>query len=303
MTIIRKRLLFPALLLWLPIAARAELPEAEPVPGGIAIVTVAPGSAAAPQVRFDGERVMVVRENSAWQAVVGLSLSLTPGEQKLDVTDPADGAHRTVSFQLLPKRYPVQHITLTNKRMVDPTAEDMKRITRDQVAINRAFSTWTNDLPDDLRFSLPAQGRFSSGFGLRRFFNNEPRQPHAGLDIAAPAGTPITAPAAGTVIETGNYFFNGNTVFIDHGQGLISMYNHLSRIDVTAGMHVRRGQRIGLVGKTGRVTGPHLHWTLSLNNARVDPLLFLPPEVRVEASEHRPTPPAKPAEPHPRSGG
>ena len=197
----------------------------------------------------------------------------------------------------------MQHITLANKRMVDPTAEDMKRIVRDQVAINSAFSTWTDDLADDLRFSLPAHGRFSSGFGLRRFFNNEPRQPHAGLDIAAPVGTPVTAPAAGTVIETGNYFFNGNTVFIDHGQGLISMYNHLSRIDVTAGMHVRRGQRIGLVGKTGRVTGPHLHWTLSLNNARIDPLLFLPPEIRVEASEHRPTSPAKPAEFRPRSGG
>ena len=301
--IIRKNLILPVLLLWLPFAARAELPEAEPVPGGIAIVTVAPGSATPPQVHFGGERVMVVRQNNAWQAVVGLALSLTPGEQTLDVTDPADGTHRTVTFQLLPKRYPVQHITLTNKRMVDPNAEDMKRIVRDQEAINRAFATWTDDLADDLRFSLPAHGRFSSGFGLRRFFNNEPRQPHAGLDIAAPAGTPITAPAAGTVIETGNYFFNGNTVFIDHGQGLISMYNHLSRIDVTAGMHVRRGQRIGLVGKTGRVTGPHLHWTLSLNNARVDPLLFLPPEVRIEAREHRPTSPAKPIERFPRTGG
>ena len=302
MTII-SRLLLTALLLWLPLAARAELPEAEPVPGGIAIVTVAPGSAGAPQVRFGGERVMVVRQNNAWQAVVGLALDLKPGEQKLDVTDPADGTHRTVAFQMLPKRYPVQHITLSNKRMVDPTAEDMKRIVRDQEAINRAFGTWTDDVADDLRFSLPAHGRFSSGFGLRRFFNNEPRQPHAGLDIAAPAGTPITAPAAGTVIETGNYFFNGNTVFIDHGQGLISMYNHLSRIDVTAGTHVRRGQRIGLIGKTGRVTGPHLHWTLSLNNARVDPLLFLPPEVRVEAREHRPTVPAQPADRHPRTGG
>lgn len=302
MTILERPWLF-VLPLLLPVAALAELPQAEPVPGGIAIVTVASGSAAPPQVRFGGERIMVVRQNNTWKAVVGLALSLTPGEQKLDVTDLADGTHRTVSFQLLPKRYPAQHITLTDKRMVEPTAEDMKRIVRDQEAINRAFGTWTDDLVDDLRFSLPTHGRFSSGFGLRRFFNNEPRQPHAGLDIAAPAGTPITAPAAGTVIETGDYFFNGKTVFIDHGQGLISMYNHLSRIDVTAGMHVQRGQRIGLVGKTGRVTGPHLHWTLSLNNARVDPLLFLPPEVRIEARERRPTSPAPPADGHPRTGG
>lgn len=282
-------------LLLLPFVAAAELPQAEPVPGGIAIVTVAPGSAAAPLVRFDGHRVMVVRQNASWQAVVGLALTLPPSEQELEVTDPANGTRRTVSFQVLPKEYQVQHITLADKRQVDPTAEDMKRIVRDQEAINRAFGTWTNDLADDLRFSLPTHGRFSSGFGLRRFFNNQPRQPHSGLDIAAPVGTLITAPAAGTVIETGDYFFNGNTVFIDHGQGLVSMYNHLSRIDVRVGMHVQRGQRIGAVGKTGRVTGPHLHWTLSLNNARIDPLLFLAPEIRVQAGKHLPTAPAGPA--------
>jgi murein DD-endopeptidase MepM/ murein hydrolase activator NlpD len=298
-----ERLRLLALLLFLPVVAAAALPQAEPVPGGIAIVTVAPGSAATPLVRFDGQRVMVVRENASWKAVVGLALTLAPGEQELEITDPENDTRRTVSFQVLPKLYQVQHITLANKRQVNPTAEDMKHIVRDQEAINRAFGTWTNDLADDLRFSLPAQGRFSSAFGLRRFFNNQPRQPHSGLDIAAPEGTPISAPAAGTVIETGDYFFNGNTVFIDHGQGLISMYNHLSRIDVSTGMHVQRGQRIGAVGKTGRVTGPHLHWTLSLNNARVDPLLFLAPEMRIQAGKHLPTSPTTPAGSHPRNGG
>jgi murein DD-endopeptidase MepM/ murein hydrolase activator NlpD len=297
-----ERPLLLALLLLVPFVAAAALPQAEPVPGGIAIVTVAPGGATAPLVRFDGRRVMVVRQNVSWQAVVGLALTLAPGEQELEVTDPANGTHRTVSFQVLPKQYQAQHITLANKRQVNPTAEDMKRIVHDQEAINHAFGTWTNDLADDLRFSLPTHGRFSSGFGLRRFFNNQPRQPHSGLDIAAPVGTPITAPAAGTVIETGNYFFNGNTVFIDHGQGLISMYNHLSRIDVSVGTHVLRGQRIGAVGRTGRVTGPHLHWTLSLNNARVDPLLFLAPEIRIQAGKHLPTLPTRPAADRPRNG-
>jgi murein DD-endopeptidase MepM/ murein hydrolase activator NlpD len=110
---------------------------------------------------------------------------------------------------------------------------------------------------------------------LRRFFNGEPRNPHAGVDIAIAEGTPAWAPADGTVVQTGDYFFNGRTVMIDHGNGVISMLCHLSRIEVKAGDRVRQGQTIGRVGKTGRATGPHLHWTVSINNARVDPLLLL----------------------------
>ncbi|MEK7304192.1 MAG: peptidoglycan DD-metalloendopeptidase family protein [Pseudomonadota bacterium] len=269
----RNALLLAVLIL--PLVATAELPQSSPVPGGIAIIAVGPDSAQTPLIQFQQQRVLVVRANGMWQAVVGLPLSLDTGEQKLDISE--RGATRTLAFQVLPKQYETQYLTLANKRQVDPTAEDLKRITREQALSIHAFATWSEVLSDDLRFDLPAPGRFSSAFGLRRFFNNQARQPHSGLDIAAPEGTPITAPAAGTIIETGNYFFNGNTVFIDHGQGLISMYNHLSRVSVKKGVRVARGQRIGTVGKTGRVTGAHLHWTVSLNNARVDPLLFLSP--------------------------
>ena len=145
-----------------------------------------------------------------------------------------------------------------------------------QEIIRQAFATWTDLSLKSLQFSLPVRGRISSVFGLRRFFNNEPRQPHSGIDIAGPVGTPVTAPLAGTVVEIGEYFFNGKTVFIDHGQGLISMFNHLSRIQVERGARVNTGEKIGEIGMTGRVTGPHLHWTVSLNNSRVDPALFLP---------------------------
>ncbi len=286
--------------LCLPLAATAELPQSSPVPGGIAIIAVGPDSAPTPLVQFQKQRVLVVRAHGIWQAVVGLPLTLEAGEQQLDISE--RGAARTLAFQVLPKQYETQYLTLANKRQVDPTAEDLKRITREQALSNHAFATWSEVLADDLRFDLPAHGRFSSAFGLRRFFNNQARQPHSGLDIAAPEGTPVLAPAAGTVIETGNYFFNGNTVFIDHGQGLVSMYNHLRRISVKKSAHVERGQRIGAVGKTGRVTGAHLHWTVSLNNARVDPMLFLSPAAQAGALPFTPTAPAAPVGMTPNGG-
>src|SRR3989344_3567137 len=129
--------------------------------------------------------------------------------------------------------------------------------------------------PSNLLFDKPVNGPLSSPFGLRRFFNGEERNPHSGLDFAANSGTPIKAPAAGKVILTGDYFFNGKTVFIDHGQGLISMFCHLSAIGVKVGDEIPRGGVVGKVGATGRATGPHLHWNVSLNDARVDPAIFI----------------------------
>ena len=139
---------------------------------------------------------------------------------------------------------------------------------------------WTEYFRASLRAALPEQwqsplsGRYSSSFGKRRVLNGQPRSPHSGLDIAAPEGTPVESIAAGRVAAVGDYFFNGQTVMVDHGQGLISMYCHLSEIDVALGEEVTPDSVVGKVGKTGRVTGAHLHLSVSLNNARVDPLLF-----------------------------
>jgi murein DD-endopeptidase MepM/ murein hydrolase activator NlpD len=159
--------------------------------------------------------------------------------------------------------------------MVHPDAEALERINRERPVIRRALATWTEADEVPLSFDLPVRNRQTSAFGLRRYINNEPRNPHRGLDIAGATGTPIHAPADGVIIETGDYYFNGKTVFMDHGQGLLSMFAHMSRIDVEPGQLIRRGEKVGEVGATGRVTGPHLHWSVSLNGTMVNPRMFL----------------------------
>ncbi|MCR4301564.1 MAG: peptidoglycan DD-metalloendopeptidase family protein [Sulfuricaulis sp.] len=245
------------------------------MPGGIAIVPVAPDTEPVPLVHYDNQRVLVMPHAGKWQAVVGLPLSLSPGPQTLHVGSGTE-RKREISFDVRSKVYAEQRLTIENRRLVEPSAEDLARIEQETEVIRAVFTTWSEFPFKFLQFRPPAQGRLSSLFGLRRFFNNEPRQSHSGIDIAAPTGTPVVAPLGGIVVETGEYFFNGKTVFLDHGQGLICMFNHLSRILVERGKRVETGEKIGEIGMTGRVTGPHLHWTVSLNNSRVDPEIFLP---------------------------
>jgi murein DD-endopeptidase MepM/ murein hydrolase activator NlpD len=261
------------------------LPHTAAVPGGITLVDVGPVSLTPPIVHYGKKRVMVLANQDRWQAVVGIPLSAKPGEHRLTLK----GHKAPLRFQVATKDYAEQHITIKDKRKVNPTALDMKRITRERGRINQALRHWRAQAGVQTRFVPPVSGPLSSPFGLRRFFNEQPRKPHSGIDIAAPAGTPIRAPAAGRIIETGEFFFNGNSVFIDHGQGLITMYCHMSRIDVKPGQEVAQGEAIGAVGQTGRVTGPHLHWGVSLNDARVDPTLFFDnPGIFLEESGETP---------------
>jgi len=257
----------------------APLPQAEPVPGGVAVVPLGPDSGRAPRATFDGDRVMVLKDERRWLAVVGIPLDAKPGTYAVRVKN------RSLSFTVQDKQYAVQRVTIKNRRKVDPTALDLKRIRRESKVIHAALGAWHRSTSVPLRFDLPVLGPVSSPFGLRRIFNGEPRAPHSGIDIAVPAGTPIRAPAPGRVAAVGDFFFDGKMVMIDHGQGLVTMYGHMEKILVKKGQRVARGEVIGLVGQTGRATGPHLHWGVSLNNARVDPTLFLSPESLAKLEE------------------
>ncbi len=267
----RSLLLLLALLIALPAHAEGFLTRLlnKPVPGGVAVVDL--GSAPkAPRALYQGKPVLVVREDGQrWIAIVGVPLGTATGLQQLEV----DGTQ--VAFTVGGRSYREQHITLKNQRQVNPNPEDLKRIERELAEQNAAYRIFRPEQPSNLLFDKPVDGPLSSPFGLRRFFNGEERNPHSGLDFAVPTGTPVKSPAAGVITLVGDYFFNGKTVFIDHGQGLVSMFCHLSAIDVKVGDRVVRGQPVGKVGSTGRSTGPHLHWNVSLNDVRVDPAIFI----------------------------
>lgn len=249
-------------------AAPKDLPFLpSPVPGGIAVVAL-PKTEQAPEVRYRGERVLVRRNGKTWQAIVGLPLAAKVGPDTLE----ADG--HPVPFTIVPKRYPEQRLTLKNPRFVNPDPEDAARIVREQALLGPVWQAWPTDRVATLRFEQPTPGRRTASFGMRRILNGEARNPHPGLDIAAPRGRAVQAPADGLVLLTGSFFFSGNTVMIGHGEGVVSMLCHLEDIRVEQGQTLRQGDLIGHVGSTGRATGPHLHWSLSLNNARVDPGLF-----------------------------
>jgi murein DD-endopeptidase MepM/ murein hydrolase activator NlpD len=244
-------------------------PEHSPWPGGIAVVDVGQADQPPPAVSFNDKPVLVMNNSDRWQAVVGIPLDTSLDGLSIRVGD------SDVAIDVVPHAYREQRLTVKNQSYVTPDQEQLDRIGRERKIIDAALGRFRVSTTSSVDLLSPVDGPRSSSFGLRRFFNEQPRSPHKGMDIAAGLGEPVRAPRDGIISATGDYFFNGNTVIIDHGQGFVTMYCHLSEIPVEQGQAVAVGDVIGAVGATGRVTGPHLHFGTYLNGTAVDPAILL----------------------------
>ncbi len=246
-------------------AGAAGVPEVAAVPGGV-VRWAANGIEACD---IGGRRFPPL----AGACLFPVDLSTRPG--RLDVGRWRAGAREAAAIRVLESPYPVQRITIEDSGRVDLSPESLARVERER---RRVGSLWATDGP--ALFSLPLGAPLdplpaAGGFGNRRFFNDQPRSPHTGADFSAPPGTPVLASGAGRVVLADDLFFSGESVFIDHGAGLVTMYFHLSERRVEEGAEVGRGQIIGRVGATGRASGPHLHFGVRWRGARVDPALLL----------------------------
>jgi murein DD-endopeptidase MepM/ murein hydrolase activator NlpD len=221
---------------------------------------------------FDGFRV----DRLLWQVLLGIDLGTAPGPHAMVFEGVAAGrAVKTTSTLLVKAHAFPTRVLRVDDAFVNPPAEVLKRIEAEAAELAHL---WTASAPDRLwhdGFRAPVPGASNGAFGTRSIFNGQPRQPHSGADFRSPAGTLIVAPADGRVVLSRALYFTGNTVVVDHGLGLLSLFAHLSTVNVGNGDMVAAGSLIGRVGATGRVTGPHLHWAIRLGGARVDPLSVL----------------------------
>lgn len=244
------------------------------VPGGVARISLGPSSTQPKASTVNGIPILVVGDMIEWTALVGIPLSAKLGVHTITVHDD-DGTH-SFDYTVIDKKYTEQSLKVSPKT-VDLSPKDLARHERERAHQQSIMALFSQPAPElsVLRMQQPCPGRRSSSFGLRRVFNGQARNPHSGMDIAAATGTNIVAPLRGTVVDVGDYFFNGGTVWLDHGAGLLSMYCHLSSTQCKVGDKLEVGQTFCKVGATGRVTGPHLHWGVMLNRTMVDPALFL----------------------------
>jgi murein DD-endopeptidase MepM/ murein hydrolase activator NlpD len=269
--------LMNAALSFSPVQAQT-LPN-QAVPGGVISLNLGPANQR-PKARLGNVPVMVLGSPQQWTALVGIALSTQTGTHKIHLESANGRTPEDHTFDVHPMHYAEQRLTVAANK-VNLSSADQSRYERERSHQQQVIATFTEPnpatLPPNFQWQQPVPGKRSSSFGLRRVFNGQARNPHSGMDIAAASGTHVLAPAPGRVIDTSDYFFNGQTVWLDHGQGLLTMYCHLSAIHVKVGDVVAAGDSLGAVGATGRATGAHLHWSVSLNRTMVNPALFLEP--------------------------
>jgi murein DD-endopeptidase MepM/ murein hydrolase activator NlpD len=208
-----------------------------------------------------------------WRALVGIDLDVAAGDYPVVIDTTSEDGTRTEhiqTFTVEPREFPTRQLRVA-PQFVNPPPSVQQRIDRERRQLGALFRAVVPE-PRWGSFVRPIEVSVVSGFGVRSVYNGEPRAPHTGADFASPSGTPVLAPGGGRVVLAEPLYFTGNTVMIDHGVGLVSLLAHLSRIDVRVGADVASGAPVGLVGATGRATGPHLHWTVRLQGARVDPM-------------------------------
>lgn len=255
------------------VAEVALMPGTLPV-GGVVWVEWRGASPAYVYAAWREQTVYLQRHDDRWRALIGADVNLAPGIYPLPVTSVGrDGDIETerVDVVVTPTAFPEERLTLP-ERMVSPRSpEDLARIAAERKRLDSIFEDFSGMFAGE-SWQTPVGDELGSRFGLRRILNGEPRSPHGGVDFRSAAGTPVLSPGPGKVVLADDLFFTGQTVIIDHGAGLYSVYAHLSRIDCRPGRELERGERLGSVGSTGRATGPHLHWGVRLRGDRVDPL-------------------------------
>lgn len=238
----------------------------------LTIATAAPATTLAVRA-FDTSFVPFQLDATTWQVLLGVDLDVRPGRHVVSIvaTAAAGTSTTTRTLEVTAKSFPTRRLTVEPK-YVEPPPEVTARILAEDARLRVIWASTTRDRLWSGAFVPPVPDSANSAFGSRSVFNNQPRSPHGGADFASPTGRIVRAPNAGRVVLAEDLYFTGQSVVIDHGLGLVSLFAHLSSIDVATDARVAAGDAIGRVGATGRVTGPHLHWTVRLAGTRVDPL-------------------------------
>lgn len=229
------------------------------------------------QIVWQQKTVPAFRAGDAWTTILGVDLDAKPGAHEAEaVLTMGDGRveRREITIDVAAKSYPTQPLQVAGK-YVELSKAAIQQSSRENKEIGAIYARITSEIVPDEPFTVPIPGETGTNFGSRRIFNGEPRAPHSGADLHAAKGTPVHATNRGRVVLAKSLFFTGNTVIVDHGLGIYSLYAHLSRIDVKRGEIVKNGQVVGLSGATGRVTAPHLHWAMRVQDARVDPFSLI----------------------------